>query len=302
MIGFSLRPRWFIWRAIAMGLALFPGMASAFLVNQWEPIDTSRQRAQPAEVVQPGQHWLEPLTGIEMVWIEGRCFKYGSAPRIDGRDADEGPVRDICLSGYWIARTEMTQGQWRHVMRNNPSQNRKGDEYPVEQIAWDDVEMYLGRLNSFYKGKVKFRLPTEAEWEFACRNRGQRVRYATGSSAGQGAWYRDNSGNRPQKVATRRSNRIGLFDMSGNVWEWTQDAYDGQAYAKAKSQDPLHEGEQPYRVIRGGSFSSKTKQLRCSNRGFEHFSTQSPMIGLRLAAEIDIPVKKKPINLRDALL
>ncbi|ABK45706.1 protein of unknown function DUF323 [Magnetococcus marinus MC-1] len=291
-----------VLRAVCVAVGLLPALAHAFLVNQWETIDTSTKRAQAAQDVQPGRAWIEPLTGMDMVWVEGRCFKLGSPPKMEGRDGDEGPVREVCLSGYWLARTEMTQGQWRRVMRNNPSKNRKGDDYPVEQVAWDDVEMYLGRLNSFYTGRVRFRLPTEAEWEFACRNGGQQVRYATGNSAEQGSWFQRNSGGVSQKVATQRANRLGLFDMSGNVWEWTQDAYDSHAYKQIEPQNPLRLGAHPFRVIRGGAFDSKPAALRCSNRGFEHFSLQAANIGLRLAAEVEKPVKPRPINLRDTLL
>nr|CRH08209.1 conserved exported protein of unknown function [Candidatus Magnetococcus massalia] len=293
--------RWFTTPLLAMAALLLSSQAGADLVNTWEPIDTTTRQAQPAEKVTPGQSWRDPMSGMQMVWVERGCYRMGSAPRIEGRGGDEGPVHDVCVSGYWIAQTEMTQGQWRQIMRNNPSKQRRGDDYPVEQVAWDDVEMFLSRINAFYKGRIAFRLPTEAEWEFACRNRGGRSQYAGGNNAAQSGWLAANSGGFPRKVGERKPNRLGLLDMNGNVWEWTLDAYSASSYANSPRQDPMHENILPYRVIRGGGFASNASQLRCSNRGFEHFTTQSPRIGLRLVAVVASKEEKRPMDLQDIL-
>ncbi|OSM02317.1 formylglycine-generating enzyme family protein [Magnetofaba australis] len=279
--------------------ALWSSSAQAFLVNEWAPIETGSKQIEPLRQVQPGRSFVEPMTGMRMIWLPGGCFPMGSPPRIESRDADEGAVRSVCVDGVWLAQSEMTQGQWLSVMRHNPAANRLGEDYPVERVAWDDVELMLKQLNAHYKGVLTFRLPSEAEWEFACRNGGQNIRYAGGSSPEQFAWYAGNSGGRTQRVGSLHPNRLGFVDMSGSVWEWTRDAYDAMAYAKLGGSSPVAQGLTPYRAIRGGAFDSPAKQTRCANRGFERFSVRSPAIGLRLAAVLDNRVEKKVLGVGD---
>ncbi|MBF0322942.1 MAG: formylglycine-generating enzyme family protein, partial [Magnetococcales bacterium] len=185
------------------------------------------------------------------------------------------------------------------IMRNNPAHFRNGDDYPVEQVAWDDIEGFVEKLNQLYTGRVRFRLPAEAEWEYTCRNGGQNVRYAGGGDPDQVAWYRENSPNGTQRTASRGPNRLGLWDMSGNVWEWTQDSYQKDAYEHHQRHDPLVENATPYRVIRGGGWKFGADSLRCANRGFELFSTKRSDVGLRLAGVESFLEKKEPVGIRD---
>ncbi|MBF0283279.1 MAG: formylglycine-generating enzyme family protein, partial [Magnetococcales bacterium] len=162
-------------------LAGLPAWGGAGLINEWEPIEIGEVVEKAAVEVQPGKPWTEPVSGMAMVWIAPGCFKMGSPPRVEGRDADEGPVHSVCLSGYWIGKTEVTQGAWRRVMRNNPATFRKGDEYPVEHVSWEDAEGFIRKLNTMHPGDFFFRLPTESEWEFVCSDRGQGARYPGGN-------------------------------------------------------------------------------------------------------------------------
>ncbi|MBF0153800.1 MAG: formylglycine-generating enzyme family protein [Magnetococcales bacterium] len=275
-------------------ILLLPVAASAFLINEWEAIDTGAAGRQPATKVTPGQEWLEPVSGIAFAWIPPGCFKMGSHPETEGREVDEGPVHEVCLTGFWIARHEITQGQWRQIMRNNPAHFHNGDEYPVEQVAWDDIEGFVDKLNQLYVDRLRFRLPTEAEWEYTCRNGGQSVRYSGGGDPDRLAWYRENSNKGTQRTGSRDANRLGIWDMSGNVWEWVQDSYDKEAYANHRHDNPSVENTKPYRVLRGGGWKSTPNSLRCTNRGFEFFSAKRPDVGLRLVSVERPPEKKSP--------
>ncbi|MBF0620779.1 MAG: formylglycine-generating enzyme family protein [Magnetococcales bacterium] len=275
-------------------IASFPLSVHAFLVNEWQPIDTMTGEAPEAEPARPGRNWTEPYSEMSFVWIPGGCFKMGSPPRIEGRDADEGPVHDSCLSGFWMGRYEVTQGQWQRVMRHNPANFRKGEEYPVERVSWEDAESFVRKMNARYPGIYRFRLPTEAEWEYVCRNLGKRVRYAGGGDPDSMSWYAGNSGNFTQPVGTRTPNVLGVGDLSGNVWEWVVDAYEKDGYQTHKRNNPVVEKPSVYRALRGGGWVSPQKSLRCANRGFEHFTTRRTDIGLRLVRVLHGQEDKPP--------
>ncbi|MBF0589802.1 MAG: formylglycine-generating enzyme family protein [Magnetococcales bacterium] len=286
-------------KRLGLGLALLaimmtPLTAWAFLVNEWDPLQVIGVGKKAPEQAIPGKPWHEPVSGMDFLWMPGGCFKMGSPPSIEGREDDETPLHQVCVTGYWIGVHEVTQGQWRRIMRNNPARFKKGDAYPVERVAWEDTETFLGKLNLRYPGQFAFRLPTEAEWEFACRDRGERVRYAGGSDLDRGSWHRGNSGDTTQRTQSRRPTRMGLFDMSGNVWEWTHDAYQMQSYRRLGRDNPTLNISSPYRVIRGGGFGSQGNTLRCANRGFELFSTKRSDLGLRLVRAYNRAYSSEP--------
>jgi len=188
---------------------------------------------------------------IDFVWVPKGCFD---------REGQE-----VCLSqSYWLGKTEITQGQWQAVMGTKPSHFRYcGSICPVEQVSWNDAQAFIEKLNS--KGEGKFALPTEAQWEYACRSGGKDQQYAGSNQIKHVAWYDENSSDAPHWVATKKANALGLYDMSGNVWEWTADRYG--KYPPESQTDPLGVSRGNKRVLRGGSWFDDVWFLRCSNRG-----------------------------------
>ncbi len=146
----------------------------------------------------------------------------------------------------------MTQGQWKAIMGNNPSAFQNGDNYPVEQVNWDDAQEFIRELNQI-TGK-KYRLPTEAEWEYAARSGGKKEKWAGTSNESElmkYAWYRRNARGKTHPVGRKRPNGLGLYDMSGNVYEWVQDTFSESAYRQHSRMNPVVEGG-VYCVLRGG--------------------------------------------------
>lgn len=174
-----------------------------------------------------------------MVAVEGGTFTMGATSEqgSDARD-NEKPAHKVTLSDYYIGQTEVTQALWEAVMGSNPSY-RRGDNLPVEQVSWDDCQEFIQKLNQL-TGK-QFRLPTEAEWEYAARGRrkSRGYKYAGGNDIGLVAWYSGNSGYETHLVATKQANELGIYDMSGNVWEWCNDWYgDYQSSSRSDPQGP----------------------------------------------------------------
>ncbi|MBF0462144.1 MAG: formylglycine-generating enzyme family protein [Magnetococcales bacterium] len=269
------------------------GSGEAFPIREWDKLGVENSLQPPPVDVQPGKSWQEPLSGMAFLWIPGGCFKMGSPPNAEGHDADEEPVHPVCLSGFWLGEREVTQQQWQRVMQHNPSalhhemSGQKDESYPVENISRLDVEAFVSKLNMRHKGRIILNLPTEAQWEYACRNGGEKIPYPGYGQVDQMGWYQANSSGTTQSTGTRMANRLGLFDMSGNVWEWVRDTYDKAAYSHQSGTDPLHSSESPFSVIRGGGWQDTAETLRCANRGFERFTNKRPDLGLRLAASMD---------------
>lgn len=178
--------------------------------------------------------------------------------------------------------TEVTQEQWLSVMGNSPSQFKEcGINCPVENVSWLDVQEFIRRLNRL-EGTDKYRLPTEAEWEYACRA-GSSTKYSFGDNAAildEYAWYRNNSGWRPHPVGQKKPNAWGLYDMHGNVWEWCQD-WQGD-YPAGEVTDPKGPPSGHHKIIRGGSWLDGASILESSFRGQEYHVIRSNDIGFRL--------------------
>jgi len=217
-----------------------------------------------------GEIWKEPVTGMEFVWVPVGCYEMGCGNWTSNCYRDEKPVHEVCLDGFWMGKTEVTQGQWKQIMGDNPAEFKKGDNYPLENAFYEEMEKFMKKLSTSSKGAYKFRLPTEAEWEYACRGGGKPEKYAGGSDLDQVAWYRGNSNRSTHAVATKAPNGLGLFDMNGNVHEWCADLYRGWAYKKHKRNNPLFREEGGnLKVYRGGSWESKPKFARCAARSNE---------------------------------
>ena len=216
-----------------------------------------------------GQIWKEPITGMEFVWVPEGCYEMGCGNWTSDCYRDEKPLHEVCVDGFWMGKTEVTQGQWKQIMGENPAKFKKGDNYPVENAIWADMEKFIIKLSSLNKDAYKFRLPTEAEWEYACRSGGKQEKYAGGSDLDQVAWCKGNSNRSTHAVATKTPNGLGLFDMNGNVHEWCTDTYRGWAYKKHKRNNPLFREQGLTKVYRGGGWNSKPKYTRCAARAYE---------------------------------
>lgn len=214
----------------------------------------------------------------QMVHVKGGCFQMGAN---DG-DSDEKPVHEVCVSDFYMGRYEVTQGQWKMVMDGkNPSCFRNcGDDCPVECVNCNDVQEFIEKLNSL-TGK-KYRLPTEAEWEYACRSGGKEEKYSGTSDEsrlGDFAWYDKNSDGKTHKVGTRNPNGLGIYDMSGNVWEWVEDMYGD--YSSHSGNDPVNRSG-AYRVFRGGCWFRPAVRLRASLRNDLTPANRSSLVGFRV--------------------
>ena len=178
----------------------------------------------------PGDEWKDPVTSIEFVWIPKGCYQMGCGSCVGDCESDEKPVHEVCLEGFWLDKTEVTQGQWQQIMGSNPSNFKNGNTYPVETVSWNDTQAFIQKLSS--RSGKRFVLPTEAQWEYAARSGGKTERYSGSSNIDRVAWHDGNSGYKIHPVATKSANDLGLYDMSGNVCEWCQDVYDEKAYEK----------------------------------------------------------------------
>lgn len=221
---------------------------------------------------------------FEMVRVEGGTFRMGATSE-QGSDVwdNEKPVHSVTLSGYYIGKTEVTQVLWEAVMGINPSRF-KGDYLPVENVSWDDCQEFIRKLNSM-TGQ-NFRLPTEAEWEFACRggNNSRGYKYSGSNNLGSVAWYDGNSGNKTHPVGTKAPNELGIYDMSGNVWEWCADWYGD--YSSGAQTNPTGPYGGSNRVYRGGSWNYDVGRCRSSNRDFYYPWIRDIILGLRLALSL----------------
>ena len=217
---------------------------------------------------------------FEMVYVEGGSFDMGATSE-QGSDAhdSEYPVHSVTLSDYYIGRFEVTQELWEAVMGSNPSYF-VGAQKPVEWVDWYDCQEFVSRLNSL-TGRT-FRLPTEAEWEYAARggNKSLHYKYSGSDNIGNVAWYYDNSGSSTHAVGTKTANELGIYDMSGNVCEWCSDWYgDYSAGAQTNPQGPSSGSK---RVLRGGTWYLSAWNCRVSSRSYQNPDNGYHNFGLRL--------------------
>jgi len=256
-----------------------------------------------------GATWTEPKTGMVFNWVPPGCFIMGSPADEPGRNPDEGPQHEVCVSGFWLGATEVTQGQWKAVLGKNPSLIANGDDYPVDMISWDMAKAYAKALGK--KSGQTFRLPTEAEWEYAARA-GTLTPYAFGDaiSQDQASFEKRYSLPAERTVSKRKSrksrrktarpkvrtwpnmhtnvvasfqpNAFGLHDMHGNLWEWCEDVYDAHYYDRSPRENPQNASEGVSRVLRGGSWVTKASTLRSANRSRGWPDLHTAFYGLRL--------------------
>ena len=217
---------------------------------------------------------------FDMVYVEGGSFDMGATyEQVDNALDNEKPVHRVTLSGYYIGMYEVTQELWEAVMGSNPSYHA-ASQYPVESVSWNDCKEFVSRLSSL-TGRT-FRLPTEAEWEYAARggNQSRHYKYSGSDNIGNVAWHAGNSGSSTHAVGTKSPNELGIYDMSGNVWEWCSDWYgDYSAGAQTNPQGPSSGSR---RVLRGGSCYNSARYCRVSSRGNPIPEAFNSNYGLRL--------------------
>ena len=238
------------------------------------------------------------VKGVEfkMVKVQGGTFQMGATSEQGSYVwKDEKPVHSVTLSDYYIGQTQVTQELWQVVMGNNPSEFRGDNQRPVESVSWNDCQEFITKLNQL-TGK-NFRLPTEAEWEFAARGGNKRndYKYSGSNKVNDVAWYESNSSTnsvmrsfltmgrdrKTHPVATKQANELGLYDMSGNVYEWCQDWYGG--YSNNSQTNPTGASTGSFRVLRGGSWSFNASCVRVSYRDYGTPDGRNSISGLRLA-------------------
>lgn len=225
--------------------------------------------------------------GIEMVRVPGGCFQMGSA----SHEIHERPVREVCVDSFDIGKYEVTQGQWKAAMGANASKFAAcGDNCPVDQISWNQAQEFLRKLNT--EGKGVYRLPTEAEWEYACRSGGKDETWPGGVTAAyvhDVAWFdKIAAGDQTHPVGTKKPNGLGIHDMAGNVWEWVQDKFVTPYPAGAAKNPRIESGGEEKRVMRGGSWAQKVNYVRCGIRSrYEpEFVDHLGRVGLRVVREV----------------
>ena len=210
-----------------------------------------------------------------MIRVEAGAFRMGGDYYSDEK------VHEVTLTqNYYIGETLVTQELWQAIMGDNPSKFR-GANRPVERVSWDDSQKFIRRLNQL-TGKT-YRLPTEAEWEYAARggNRSQGYSYSGRNCLDSVAWYADNSENETHDVMTKAPNELCLYDMSGNVWEWCSDWYGD--YSSAPQTNPKGPSSGSDRVVRGGGWLSNARDCRVPSRGGCAPDDRYNSLGLRLA-------------------
>lgn len=218
----------------------------------------------------------------QMVHVEGGTFTMGCTQEQQNCDEDERPLRNVEINGFWIARYEVTQDLWQEIMGDNPSSFANCPGCPIETVSWDDIQIFLKKLNS---GGTAFRLPSEAEWEYAARGGklGRGYQFSGSDDWTNVAWYYENSGNQTHRVGQKAPNELGLYDMSGNVREWVQDCWqnryiDVPSYGRAREEQDCAN-----RTIRGGSWYGKPSYVRSANRFWYPSWFRNNNLGFRIA-------------------
>ena len=242
----------------------------------------------------------DPFTGMQFVLVPGGCFSMGNflastnsssktsfkifwylqmGGQYAAGEPDELPVHEVCLDNFYIGKFEVTQKEYQKVMGNNPAVF-KGEANPVEQVSWYDTQKFLQKLNQ--QSGLNFRLPTEAEWEFAARSGGKNEKFSGSNTIDDVAWWdkKRERGTRP--VGMKQANGLGLYDMSGNVWEWCQDWYSKEYYALGVKNNPTGPDSGTQKVFRGGAWNTYPRLARTAKRRHYLPSVRGNMLGFRL--------------------
>ena len=287
--------------SLAAGVTYILELSAAQQTPQPVAAERTVERSRPVTSTALTPRWSSSVTASQrtvleklianMVWVEGGSFMMGD----DNGEDDEKPAHEVTLSDYYIGKYEVTQAEWEAVMGEKPtadgakwtSEYGLGSNYPAYNISWNDCDAFIRKLNELTG--MKFKLPTEAQWEYAARggksSRGDRYSGTT-DNLGAVAWYWDNSGKQgiyTHPVGGKQANELGLYDMIGNVCEWCSDRYGISYYSSSPQTDPTGPSSGSYRVLRGGSWGSSATYCRVANRLHNSVSIRSNYDGMRLA-------------------
>ncbi len=233
--------------------------------------------------VNDGEDKIYTVNGVsfKMIAVKGGTFTMGATPEQVGGDPDELPTHEVTLSNYYIGETEVTQELWAAVMGENPENLPSSMLHPVEKVSWEDCQYFVSKINEL-TGET-FHLPTEAQWEFAARGGiyGHGQLYSGGNTIDEVAWYAFNASGVPHPVKTKAPNELGIYDLSGNVWEWCSDWYG--PYSSSSQVDPVGPASGSHRVVRGASWLNSDLSCRVAKRGHDDPVNRSPCGGFRLA-------------------
>ena len=236
----------------------------------------------------PGNVFKDCADCPVMVIIPSGSFEMGS----NGSSLDDMPLHHVTLNhSFALGRTEITQGQWRSVMGDNPSDSKNcGDDCPVESVSWIFIQEFIQKLNA--KTGKQYRLPTEAEWEYAC-SAGEKHQYCGSNNLDSISWYESaNSDRSTHPVGRKQANAWGLYDMSGNAWEWVEDNYQSDndfIKLSVPTDGSAQQGNGKKHVVRGGSWSTVPKKMSVAKRSWRYSSSRDDDVGFRLARTLGAP-------------
>ncbi len=265
-----------------------PDLVTIEQPNRQNPVNTGATDPKAQQATIPIVTTTEYVgkTAFDLVQVKGGTFMMGCTDEKD-KDCDdnEKPPHQVSVSDFYIGKTEVTQKQWREVMGTNPSNFKNCDNCPVENVSWEDIQTFLQKMNSQTKGR-KYRLPTEAEWEFAARggNYSKGFKYSGSNNIDDVAWYRSNSKSKTYPVGQKKANELGLYDMSGNVYEWCSDWYDSYKDSDRNTiqNNPTGAEKGTFRVFRGGSWYPNPQYCRVSGRFNDAPTYRDSNVGFRV--------------------
>jgi formylglycine-generating enzyme len=278
------------FRTIALTLIVILGLAAASQAVDAPPTKLKLRSTSAPELTPPTAvtqlpagappTYKDPYTGMEFVFVKGGCYQMGDTFGEFPSDFKV-PPHEVCVSDFWIGKYEVTQGEWLKVMGENPSHNIKcGKDCPVENVTWEDTGAFLSR---YRKNRDKaFRLPTEAEWEYACRSGGKREKFCGGNNLDELSWNSDYAGKKTQPVGTRQPNGLEIYDMNDNVSEWCNDWFNQDYYKSSPKDNPKGPTTGLNRVIRGSDGRTNDLSARAAFRSGAAQDSQIRTNGLRV--------------------